>query len=669
MIVIVILSVAAAGVIEYSLSTYRTAQRQAYMDQAKEIADSEMEYLFYAWKAALLTKKYAVSVVSSDDTGSPLNAKNITSPGAQATAMVIPSSPTDANKPFSSQIAGAGWHVARSVVFVPIAHTSDGSAQGLIPNSQQTGKNYYFNAETSANISSPLWGTVEVHSGRHFVYSSTSLYQYAVFYQGNLEIAAGGNMTIAGPISTNASAYMGSQSGYTLTVSDSIYYFQDYNGASDPLSGETQRLEGTGALSDPVYNPDPTAAAPSDQTAQRQQQVIKMSSQSSFIGGVDVASDISTYPLAYTNPSGQVDPNEVYRAVIAPPPTDGTGALIPEDPVVANSRMYNTASLVITINKASSGAAATVSYGYASTDPSTLDAYTTIINDAATHAGVSIVPVVRQPYTDPREEIAGSSGVNMSTLDVGALNTVLQQVLPANNAMQTAYNGVVYVYDNTQNTAVGATANLNGVLLTNGATTPNFSDPNGNPLGFTVVSNNGVYVQGNYNTTQISVPVDGMVNNPAAIMGDAITAVSQGWSIAADSGQPIASRQSNAAGPGTTTMTINAAILTGNTPSTTTTNSGGVQNLVRMVEDWYDPNSGGTPPGLTLELNGSLGQLFTSDYFKGAYVGNGINSTINDRVYLQPKTRNFDYDTAFKKRTPAGSPTTTSFYRGDFFYW
>jgi hypothetical protein len=117
-------------------------------------------------------------------------------------------------------------------------------------------------------------------------------------------------------------------------------------------------------------------------------------------------------------------------------------------------------------------------------------------------------------------------------------------------------------------------------------------------------------------------------------------------------------------------MTVNAAILTGNTPSTSTLNSGGVQNLVRMIEDWYDPNPTGS--GMALTLNGSLGQLFTSKYFTGPYLGNGVQASLpaaNDRIYLQPKSRNFNYDTGFKSRLPAGSPTTTNFARGDFFFW
>jgi hypothetical protein len=272
---------------------------------------------------------------------------------------------------------------------------------------------------------------------------------------------------------------------------------------------------------------------------------------------------------------------------------------------------------------------------------------------------------------DPREINSGATGVNLTTVDVGALNTALQAAMTADPTLASAYNGVVYIYDKTNDAPVpqggiGSAGNLNGILLTNGATTPNFNDQNGNPLGFTVVSNNGIYIQGDYNTNQITVG-GSMVNNPAAILGDAITAVSQGWSVAEQNADKIGSRQSNADGT-SSTMTINAAILTGNTPSNTAgnINSGGVQNLVRMIEDWYDPNP---PTGLSLTLNGSLGQLFTSKYFTGDYVGNGHQATINDSVYIQPKTRNFWYDTGLKSRVPAGTPTTTNFARGDFFFW
>jgi type II secretory pathway pseudopilin PulG len=675
LIVIVVLTFAAAGVLSYSLTTYRNSVRQAILDQAKEVADSEMDYLYYCWKQQL-----------------QLSPNPVTAQGSLQSANVIGTSDTDIlagsvdqPAPFSHNM-NQNWKVARFVKFDPL-NTPDQGAQGLLQDTMETGENYYFDARTMAVIYNPVLGPIQFHSGRHFVFQSTSLFQFAVFYEGNLEIAAGGNMTIQGAVSTNASAYMGSQPGYTLTIADMVYYFQDYNGASDPLSGETDRLEGVGALSDPVFNPNPLAAPPANQAAQRALQVSKLNSQVSFINNVDVAYDVATYPTAYTDPFGSVDPNEVYRAVVAPPPLDALGNLIPEDPLVAASRMYNRAGLLITINQPTSGPL-TVDYGYADTtgsNPTSYQAYTSTFQTEIAQGHIpNPVTSTRVLAVDKRELVNGTPNVELSTLDVGNLNDAviyLKNNYPATIGNTTSgYNGLVYVYDNSNNTALGVPSNLNGILLANATTTPAFNDPNGNPLGFSVASNNGVFVQGDYNTTQITVGTF-LQNNPAAIMADAVTALSQAWSPA-ESSLPILNRvaipsapttdtwvsslgthSANQASLGTPTgMTVNAAILTGNTPSTATTNSGGVQNLVRMEEDWWSPQ-------LMLTLDGSLGQLFTSDYFRGAYVGNSFQVSINDKVYVQPKTRNMDYDANFKSHAPNSTPKTTNFTRGDFYFW
>ena len=285
-------------------------------------------------------------------------------------------------QPFSSNFQGLNqstgtplWYASRTLVFNSIPGTPDGGATGIVPNTVQIGKNYFFTAKvraTSRKCAQLLFGTVEFHSGRHFVFSSQSLFAFAVFYQGNLEIAAGGNMTITGPISTNSSVFMGAPSTYSLVLTDKAYYFEDYNGAPDPLTGVTRRINPGAALDDPIYNPNPLIAAPPDQPAQRAIQVVKLGSQSSFINGIDVAAALANYPQAYTNLTGNVDANEVYRAVVAPPPADPTtGVLYSEDPVVKANRMYNKAALIITVDQTDPAIPATVTVGTAA-DPTPL---------------------------------------------------------------------------------------------------------------------------------------------------------------------------------------------------------------------------------------------------------------------------------------------------------
>jgi hypothetical protein len=464
-------------------------------------------------------------------------------------------------------------------------------------------------------------------------------------------------------------------------------------------------------------------AAPTAQAAQRAIQVTKLAAQASFIGAVDVIADVANplYAAAYTNLQGVVDPNEIYRAVVAPPPLDpSTNALLPEDQTVAGSRMYNSAGIVITITQQAPGTPSLgtggtlgnvivhVGISPTATNPpsqANLNMYDNeawalpIVNPSSPLVTAASPPVItnpRQVITDPREALNGSGGVNLTTIDIGNLNLALHNGAMTNTDLATNYNGVVYIYDNSNNssnhaqsyqTPLSASANLNGILLTNGATTPAFNDQNGNPMGFSVVSNNGVYVQGDYNKTPIVI-AGTQYNNPSSIMGDAVTAVSSNWNEAHNAGlTDITTRQAgsssptswtggtmlnpvNASDPGTLNgMTVNSAILTGNTPTSGNVGSGGAQNLVRMIEDWYSPNFANG--GMTLTLNGSLGQIFTSKYFSGAYapgVQNGLGT--NNRVYIQPKTRVFSFASVFKAGyTPASSPSTTGFARGPFFNW
>jgi hypothetical protein len=690
MIVITVLSFAAAGILSYSLNTYENSMRQAKLDEAREVADSEMEFLYFKWKGVIMSRQVGIdSVAGSNFTTAvtPTLAPFVSSPEGTAS-----SAPFDQNMQSASN--QPQWSVTRLIEFNPVGpSTGDGSAEGIVQGNL-IGKNYYFTAEVSASYTSAVLGTITYHTGRHFAYSSTPLFQYAVFYQGNLELAPGSNMVIDGPISTNASAFLGSHSGYTLTLTDQVAFYQDYNGAVDPLSGETDYLEaptGAAALSDPSYNPNPNSSPPSNQAAQRALQVTKLVSQASFIGGVDIQADINNpaYTAAYNS-----DPNEIYRAVIAPPPLAADGVTeLTEDPVVAASRMYNTAGMVITIEDTGSGPTVHVGIANTTSNPNNYKIYDSDFTSVSSAlGGGGLIQGARTQVIDPREYANGISAVNLSTLDVSALATQLAVAKVADpGGLGTTYNGVVYVYDKTgTNDPSVAPGTLDGIRLINGATTPDYRDVNNNPLGFSVVSNNGVYIQGDYNTTQITVPGSAtLVNNPTAVMGDAVTALSTNWNITAQEASNgiatvanISNRKATLPSTDNDVMTINTAILTGNTPSAgtganplTDYNSGGAQNLLRMTEDWYSQQADGNY--LTLKLDGSLGQLFTSKYFNSHYTGNSpltaltstAGGTHSNPVYTQPQTRDFYYDTGFKDRAPAGAPTTTAFTRGDFFFW
>jgi type II secretory pathway pseudopilin PulG len=624
---VVVLSILLASIIRYSSNTHRNSVRQTRMEKAKLVAESEMEYLFYRW----------ITEVNLG-TASNLVASEMVTDGHCVSAM------TTNQTPFTDAISSDGWQVARSVEYYTIPGTPDGSAIGRKPGTTKTGRNYYFTARVRASKPDPTFGTIAYRAGRRFVRSETSILQYSVFYQDDLEIASGSDMIINGPVSTNGSAYIGAQAGVDITITDKVRVFGQFNGADDTMSGTTLRKVAGTALHAPIFDANPHDGTTPDQADARAAQVEKLDSQENFVGGVNITKALADYPDAYRNSGGNVDANEVYRSIIAPPPEQVDGTPITEDPTVASKRMYNRAGIIVTVGVDTDGNT-TVNVGNAA-DPTAFNAA------VALHIG-DIVPTDtrRKDMYDKREQ----KTMKVTTVNIGALNTALA-ALPA---LSSAYNGVVYIHDET--TGTRGRGDGSGIRLTNAATLPNLSDAAGQPKGFAVVSNNAMYVQGDYNTTVIADGA-GTRTNPAAILGDAVTLLSEGWSDD-NAGADIYTRRADPAGA-STTMTVNSAILTGNTPSNPTgsppVNSGGVQNLVRLMEDWS---------GYRISIKGSMGQLFMSKFMDATFKGPSTALPDGDYVYWVPDERVLDFDSDLARRPPAWTPTTTEFHRGDFFTW
>jgi hypothetical protein len=119
--------------------------------------------------------------------------------------------------------------------------------------------------------------------------------------------------------------------------------------------------------------------------------------------------------------------------------------------------------------------------------------------------------------------------------------------------------------------------------------------------GLTVVTPDPLYVWGNYNASGSSLNNGTNVENtaPAALIGDAITVLSTDWSDSYTSSTQLKSRT-----PGPTT--INAAAFEGIVQSSGGNYSGGVENFLRLLENWNT-----TVP---LTYNGSIVVMFPSQY-------------------------------------------------------
>lgn len=182
--------------------------------------------------------------------------------------------------------------------------------------------------------------------------------------------------------------------------------------------------------------------------------------------------------------------------------------------------------------------------------------------------------------------------------------------------------------------------------------TRNVTFPTGvaDPTGLTVVSDQGVIIQGNYNKKD---------KQPAAILSDALWILSQGWEVPR-SGNPndqksVFNLSTNirdvpgndspggsggaASWTGSTALGINAAFLFGLGPSTLDPNwyNGGLENFPRFLEDWA---------GFTLNYRGSFVSLGAAQHKRADWACGSGNSCNGSGVY-EPPTRAYDYDPDF----------------------
>lgn len=197
------------------------------------------------------------------------------------------------------------------------------------------------------------------------------------------------------------------------------------------------------------------------------------------------------------------------------------------------------------------------------------------------------------------------------------------------------------------------------VRLVNGQRLPGAYDA-ANPLntrGFTVASENAVYVLGNYNATGIGSvgsptpstaynPQNTVAHVPASVVADAIIILSNAWADSRSFRYPFALASRTA-----TETTVRFAMLAGDARSSYENSpnqgggdprlTGGVHNFKRFLENWS---------GVRLNYAGSLINLFNSRNNNGAF-------KCCSKVY-NPPTRNWVFDTTFldPTRLPPGTP-------------
>ncbi len=131
--------------------------------------------------------------------------------------------------------------------------------------------------------------------------------------------------------------------------------------------------------------------------------------------------------------------------------------------------------------------------------------------------------------------------------------------------------------------------------------------------GLTVVSNDPMYIQGDYNTIN---------KKPAAVICDSVNILSNAWNDA-NSHLNLSSRTAS-------NTTINTAFIAGTDNTTSGHYNGGLENYPRLHEGWS---------GRTLYIRGSFVELWNSQIAQGAW-------QYGNPQYTAPN-RNWNYDTDF----------------------
>jgi hypothetical protein len=406
-------------------------------------------------------------------------------------------------------------------------------------------------------IATGVWQDVGVES--------IPLFQFAIFYNMDLEMNPSPAMVVTGRVHSNSNIF--TVPSTSLTFSNSVTacgLFEATNFPTDPMG-----LRGMSMAT--------------------------ITNNLHFGPNANVGMDVSTLnlPIGTNN-----QPSNVFAVLQIPPagesPTSAMGT----------NRMYNLADMIIVVSNNSVTAESSVQSG-------------------ANNLGLQWTNFMTTNVTfyDERENVTQQ----VSQIDVGALRTWAgssANILKTNSWLTTGAPMLetLYVAD-MRSPYVAANSMSHGTnVMSHGTNVLTYAPVensvrlvNGSELpadGFTLATPNPIFVKGDYNTTTNDSNFSSGANstayaNLAALMGDAIVLLSNNWN----------DNNSNASlsGRTATSTTVNSALLGGIVVTTPGAYSGGVENFPRFLENWGSA---------TLWYNGSMVVMFNSHTATNAWNNN-----------------------------------------------
>ncbi|PYL01528.1 MAG: hypothetical protein DME19_01325 [Verrucomicrobia bacterium] len=290
------------------------------------------------------------------------------------------------------------------------------------------------------------------------------------------------------------------------------------------------------------------------------------------------------------------NPINLHALIEIPPGTELTSSLM------GLQRYYNKADLILLVSNTNVTARSGAYNGFATT----ID-WTNINSFVNTNVS----------FNDARE----SKTIKATQIDVAKFATNSNY----NNLSSLLGRPVKTLYVADLRTQISSTKP--GVRLVNGKALP--------AAGLTVATLNPLYVLGHYNAPNSSLGTNNTSQTvPASLVADAFTVLSGGWT------DPNGGSQVN-------DTTVNAAVLAGIVPSDGSNFSGGVENFLRLLENWNSH---------TLTFNGSMAALFPSQTATSPWEAGS---------YYFPPVRMFSFDPNFLDNTmlPPGTPWVRTIVR------
>jgi hypothetical protein len=440
---------------------------------------------------------------------------------------------------------------------------------------------------------------------------ATPIFQFAVFYTDDLEINPGPNMTLGGRVHSNADMYLNCggtltlNTNYVRAVGEILRRRKDNPGVS----------EGSVRVRNWVLNPF-DAAEPTDyfrMNSLSQMNNLGVSTpsgfDSAFTGGYDAnangsfgdpgdwynwASGAPVYwgpPAGYTNGAGSTVLSGAHGVGEAATPNIGSIRMYDTDP--NGAYYFEPASQTYELATAGQG---THSPGYYHANAglsiiTNADGSISAFDATGAEVTADITSAISSvSMYDARQAEGTSASIRLTQIDLTALAATPHW--PSNGLVYAAHYGA------------GNGAAARGVRLVNGAELAS-------PL--TVVSENSVYIEGNYNTVE---------KKGAAVIADAVNLLSNAWDD---------SKSSSSGLPTATATSYNVALITGNTVTAPGGQyNGGLENLPRFHENWN---------GVNCRITGSFVNTWSSTYADSPWVIGGN--------YYRAPTRLWSYDTAF----------------------